>query len=107
MSLPWVRQQYGVPATRGGIIRFDGQPGRILSATHHLHVRMTDDGSRAILHPTWRVKYLECHEAVVDRDGHEGPCDRPAVGWRLDTRDGAPYPVCRRHDRPPYAGDQP
>lgn len=103
MSLPWVRQQYGVPATRGGLVRFEGDEARILSATHYLHVRMVD-GTRAILHPTWHVDYQECHEAVRDSDGDEQPCDRPAVGYRYDPEypGEGPYPVCRRHHRPPF-----
>lgn len=101
MSLPWVRRTYGVPAIRGGIVRFDGQPGRILSATHHLHIRL-DDGKSVWIHPAWRVEYQECHEAVWDRAGEMQPCDRPAVGWRYDVESGDMYPVCRRHHRPPF-----
>lgn len=97
MSTEWVRRNYGVPATRGGIIRFDGQHAVILSATHLLHVRL-DSGECAWIHPTWRVKYQECHETVLDRDGTEQPCGRPAVGYRADhDPDEDPYPVCRRH----------
>lgn len=107
MSLPYIRRRYGVPAIRGGLIRFEGQQGRILSATHHLHVRF-EDGTKAWLHPTWRVHYRKCHEAVVDRDGIEGPCDRPAVGNRYDTEfiGEGPYPVCRRHHRGPFTEDE-
>jgi hypothetical protein len=57
MSMEYVRRFYGVPAKRGGRIRFDGVEGTITSATHHLRARM-DDGRRVILHPTWRVEYL-------------------------------------------------
>jgi hypothetical protein len=55
--MEYVRRFYGVPAKRGGRIRFDGVEGTITSATHHLRARM-DDGRRVILHPTWRVEYL-------------------------------------------------
>ena len=41
-----------------------------------------------------------CHEAVIRAGGIEEPCNRPAVGYRLD--EGSPYPVCRKHHRPPY-----
>lgn len=57
MSMEWVRRNYGVPAKRGGRIRFCGVGGTITSADHRLRVRM-DDGRRVILHPTWEVEYL-------------------------------------------------
>ena len=57
MTMEWVRRNYGVPAKRGGRVLFSGLPGRILSATHYLRVRL-DTGERVILHPTWRVEYL-------------------------------------------------
>ena len=55
--MEWVRRNYGVPAKRGGRILFNGVGGRILSATHHLRVRL-DTGERVHLHPTWKVEYL-------------------------------------------------
>ena len=55
--MDWVRRNYGVPARRGGRIRFFGTEGTITSATQYLRVRM-DDGRRVLLHPTWEVTYL-------------------------------------------------
>lgn len=55
--MEYVRRWYGVPARRGGRVRFDGALGTILSADHRLRVRL-DTGERVILHPTWRVEYL-------------------------------------------------
>ena len=44
----------------------------------------------------------ECHEEIVDRDGFSAPCEKPAVGYRLDLNTGGrPYPVCRKHFRAP------
>jgi hypothetical protein len=57
VSMEWIRRNYGVPAKRGGRVRFFGDEGTIASATHYLRVRM-DDGRRVLLHPTWRVEYL-------------------------------------------------
>jgi hypothetical protein len=59
VSIGWVRRQYGVPARRGGIVKFEGRPAVILSATNYLHVRFTDDQKPAYgyLHPTWHVEY--------------------------------------------------
>jgi len=44
----------------------------------------------------------ECHEEIVDRDGFSVPCEKPAVGYRLDLNTGGrPYPVCGKHFRAP------
>lgn len=63
MSLAYVRTYYRVPARRGGVILYTGgnapRRGVILSATHSLRVRWEDDGTRARLHPTWEVAYLD------------------------------------------------
>lgn len=40
----------------------------------------------------------ECHEGVTRR-GEFGPCEKPAVGFRLDPEEGHPYPVCAYHSR--------
>src|SRR5690606_14255200 len=44
----------------------------------------------------------ECYEEVAGRDGDAEPCDRPAFGLRLDPENLRPYPVCRKHYRPPF-----
>jgi hypothetical protein len=44
------------------------------------------------------AEYHDCHEEVTRR-GEFQPCERPAVGLRLDQ--GGPYPVCRTHVRHP------
>ena len=42
----------------------------------------------------------ECHEEIVDREGFSAPCEKPAVGYRLDLDiSGKPYPVCGKHFR--------
>ena len=65
MSMEYVRKFYGVPAKRGGKIRFtdsDGKvwEGRIKSARGpHIRCAMKDfPRATAILHPTWNVEYL-------------------------------------------------
>ena len=70
MSLDYVRRTYGVPARRGGRVRYEYlsgvyRYGRIASATNLLRVRWEDDGTRANLHPTWRVTY--CDDVEVTR----------------------------------------
>ena len=44
---------------------------------------------------------LECPEGVT-RMGEYQPCDKPAVGWRIDPEHGGTYPVCKRHHREPF-----
>ena len=43
----------------------------------------------------------ECHEAVT-RKGQLQPCEKVAVGYRLDPVEGTPYPVCKKHHRSDY-----
>lgn len=40
----------------------------------------------------------QCHEEVT-RKGEIEPCDKPAVGLRIDPQESEPYPVCARHAR--------
>lgn len=49
----------------------------------------------------WTLR--ECHEEVADAEGYAVPCERPALGWRIDPEDNQPYPVCATHYRWPYA----
>jgi hypothetical protein len=60
-----LRRYYGVPAKRGGRVKFTYSPyactGTILSARdHHLYIRRDDTGRRfGPLHPTWEMVYLD------------------------------------------------
>lgn len=60
MSMDYVRRYYGVPAKRGGRIRFDydGSEGTITRATAHIWVRFDGVKWSVPLHPTWMVTYL-------------------------------------------------
>ena len=68
MSLEYIRKTYGVPAKRGGRVRYtDGDGaiwnGRITSARGaHLRVLVDDRvpgyRGRLLLHPTWQIEYL-------------------------------------------------
>ena len=65
MSMERIRAQYGVPAKRGMVIRFRGEPVTITSASPsaaHLYARDAY-GGRLILHPTWEIEYPEPQEA--------------------------------------------
>lgn len=64
MSIECIRNHYRVPAKIGGRITYDSVAGTIIG-THgsYLRVRMNSAPSRtAILHPTWRVVYLDGDE---------------------------------------------
>jgi hypothetical protein len=65
MSMQRIRSVYGVPAKRGGQIRFTDSNGaiwhgRIKSARHgRLRVALENwPRETVILHPTWQVEYL-------------------------------------------------
>lgn len=68
MSMAYIRKAYGVPAKRGGRIRFTDSygtvwNGRITSAKGHYLRVLVDDRvpgyrGRKLLHPTWNVEYL-------------------------------------------------
>lgn len=69
MSLEYIRKTYGVPAKRGGRIRFDDSFGTIwegrITSAKGAYLRMAPDdripGSkkRLILHPVWNIEYLQ------------------------------------------------
>lgn len=69
MSMEYIRRAYGVPAKRGGRIRYTDERGviwngRITSARSGRLRVLVDDRvpgylARMILHPTYRVEYLE------------------------------------------------
>lgn len=105
MSMASIRKHYGVPACRGGLVRFQGVEATITSADRsdeHLWLRIPGLGRPAKVHPTWEMEYILCDNVDVDRHGNEGPCERPAMGYRIDTDFGNRYPVCREHHVPPF-----
>lgn len=68
MSMEYIRRAYGVPAKRGGRIKYTGNPhsvcfGRITSARNGRLRVLLDDRvpgyrGRVTLHPTWEIEYL-------------------------------------------------
>lgn len=61
--MSYIRQVYGVPAKRGGKVRYTGgkavETGTIKSACgNYLKIQM--DGAKSVLpfHPTWQLDYL-------------------------------------------------
>jgi len=62
MSMEYIRNYYKVPAKRGGKIIFDYPDPRIGVITsaqgHYIRVRFPEHKHSLILHPTWKVEYL-------------------------------------------------
>lgn len=65
MSMEQIRRQYGVPAKRGGRVRFSPGVGTppvegTIKGSHYGRLRVLLDGSKrtAIFHPTWALLYL-------------------------------------------------
>lgn len=65
--MEYIRKRYGVPAKRGGRVRYTGNPdgkpvdGTITSAvTGNAHLRVRLDGNTRSywFHPTWKLEYL-------------------------------------------------
>jgi len=65
MSLDYIRKAYGVPAVRGGRIKFQpcsgiAKEGFVVAARgQYIRVRFADMRRTVLLHPTWNVEYLE------------------------------------------------
>ncbi|MBF6277033.1 hypothetical protein [Nocardia nova] len=64
MSMQWVRDNYRVPAKRGGRVRYTGdrtpQLGTITGTVHgSLRIRLDGEKNSAPYHPTWELEYLE------------------------------------------------
>lgn len=66
MSMQYIRDAYGVPAKRGGRVRYTPYGNRYMahegvivgSRGAHLRVRMGDEKKAGIYHPTWEMEYL-------------------------------------------------
>ena len=66
MSMEYIRKHYGVPAKRGGKVRFTPDGNRHLahegvivgSRGAHLKIRMGDEKRAGIYHPTCDLEYL-------------------------------------------------
>lgn len=67
MSMAWIRNNYRVPAKRGGRIQYTGgwndktksEFGTIRSARGgRLRIQMDGETHTSIFHPTWKLTYL-------------------------------------------------
>jgi len=66
VSMEWIRKNYGVPAKRGGRIRYTDNHGDkwegTITAARGPYLLVHIPGwhlQRARLHPTWNVEYLD------------------------------------------------
>lgn len=64
MTLDYIRQSYGVPAMKGGRVRYTGDRngprlGTITGASGaHVTIRLDGDKHANPFHPTWELEYL-------------------------------------------------
>ena len=76
MGMKSIRDYYGVPARRGGRVRFtpDGRSGVIVgSRGAYLRVRMDRDKQVGSYHPTWCLQYLAKGPDFGDARGEREP----------------------------------
>lgn len=68
MTMQWIRDHYGVPAKRGGRVRYSPCEGSADkprlgtitgAASPHLRVRLDGDRHSLPFHPTWQLEYLD------------------------------------------------
>jgi len=61
MSMAYIRRYYGVPAKRGGRVKYRGKPGTITSADGcYLRTRLDGETQNHLrYHPTWEIEYLD------------------------------------------------
>ncbi len=66
MSLEYIRKHYGVPAKRGGRVKYSpcgviclAEQGTITGAQGaRIRVRMDGETKSRLFHPTWGIEYL-------------------------------------------------
>lgn len=57
--MKYIRNQYKVPAKRGGKIKYKGVAGTIVGAKGpYLRIRLDGEKRVASYHPTWEIEYL-------------------------------------------------
>jgi hypothetical protein len=60
MSMEYIRATYGVPAKRGMEVVYRGVRGRIVSASHYVHVQFPGYSKPHRIHPTdEQLRYVE------------------------------------------------
>ena len=64
MSMQYIRDYYGVPAKRGGRVRYMGDKTGKITGTKGPHLRIRLDGEKVIhsYHPRWNIEYEDSEE---------------------------------------------
>lgn len=58
LGLAYIRGYYGVPATVGARVLFDGKPAVITGTTDaYLLIRIDGQSNSVPVHPTWHMEY--------------------------------------------------
>lgn len=52
MSFEHIRRSYRVPCRRHAPVVYEGRAGKVTKATNYVWLRLNEDGSRRIVHPT-------------------------------------------------------
>lgn len=72
MGMQAIRRMYGVPAKRGGLVKFEGDRYVILGSSRtamHLRLRPIDWAGPTIeVHPTWEMEYLDSSSPISGSD---------------------------------------
>ena len=59
-ALKYIKATYGVPAIRGGRVKFEGKPGTIVGGRGaHLRIKLDGEAKAGIYHPRWHIEYWE------------------------------------------------
>lgn len=68
MTMEYIRRTYGVPAKRGGKVKFNGTPGVITSARGaYLRVLLNEVKHPAICHPRYCMEYIDPPEINAEK----------------------------------------
>ena len=60
MSIEYIRDHYNVPAKQGGNVIWQGRKGVIVGSRNaYLRIRIVDEKTTILIHPTWEVEYLK------------------------------------------------
>jgi hypothetical protein len=59
-NLDYIRGHYGVPATIGGRVLFEGRSGSIVGTSdHYLLIKLDDEKIPDVFHATWHMEYVD------------------------------------------------
>lgn len=74
----WIKETYSVPAAFGTQVIFNGKEAVILGTRGH-YLELFDGKHEFLVHPTWRIKYLDKNGMIIWKPP-SGSCDPVPVG---------------------------